>query len=235
MDHVDDRPPAAPYSMSPLGYVPPSAPRDTVKRRGYRSPRTLARWTLGLFGITIALQMVRLFALGEQRSLLNRGVGQISLAEWHTSSARLENIATVGLILLVVTATLFLMWLFRCYVNLRELGVRNLRFTPGWAVGYWFIPIVNLFRSKQILDELWRATSPAETGEKTWVTAFWLAALLAGTLTERIAVSAGADTIGDLKFTNLWEMISALADITAAALAYGLVSTLTARQESRVA
>jgi uncharacterized protein DUF4328 len=234
MGHVDDAQPA-PYSMSPVGDEP-AAPLQAARRAtGYRSPRTRARWALVLLGITIALDMVSLFALGEERSLLNRGVGQISLSEWQASSARVSDISLLELVVLLFTAIAFLLWLHRCYVNLRELGTRNLRFTPGWAVGYWFIPIMNLFRPKQILDELWRATSPTGTDEKTWLTTLWLLAFLGAALTTRIALAAGTDTFSDLKFTNSWEMVSAFADIAAAAFAYRLVSTLTARQEARVA
>jgi hypothetical protein len=234
MDDAAETPPA-PYSMSPVGYEPPAEPLQPVKRpTGYRSVRTRARWALALLGITIALDMISLFALGEQRSLLNRGVGQISLGEWQASSTRVSHISLIELLFVLFTAVAFLLWLHRCYVNLRVLGVRNLRFTPGWAVGYWFVPVLNLFRPKQILDELWRATAPTESADKTWLTTLWLLTFLGSALTARIAYASGADSISDLKFTNSWEMVSAFADIAAAAFAYRLVSTLTARQEARV-
>jgi len=34
-------------------------------------------------------------------------------------------------------------------------GTRESRFTPGWAVGYWFVPFVNLVRPYQIVADLW--------------------------------------------------------------------------------
>ncbi|HEX2127784.1 MAG TPA: DUF4328 domain-containing protein, partial [Solirubrobacterales bacterium] len=46
----------------------------------------------------------------------------------------------------------FLPWFYRAYTNLGRFGLQDLRFTPGWSVAAWFIPILNLFRPKQIAD-----------------------------------------------------------------------------------
>ena len=40
----------------------------------------------------------------------------------------------------------FLMWLHRASSNLASLGYINQRFSPGWAVGWWFIPFMNILR-----------------------------------------------------------------------------------------
>ncbi|MDQ3720152.1 MAG: DUF4328 domain-containing protein [Actinomycetota bacterium] len=64
--------------------------------------------------------------------------------------------AIVGLALIVV----FLMWFFRAYRNLPRLGVRTLRHKPGWAVGGWLVPILNLWRPKEIANDIWRGSDP---------------------------------------------------------------------------
>jgi hypothetical protein len=56
-------------------------------------------------------------------------------------------------------------WLFRAYGNLRRLGVWQLRYDPAWAVGAWFIPLFNLVRPKQIVNDVWRGSVP-EPGPK---------------------------------------------------------------------
>lgn len=43
----------------------------------------------------------------------------------------------------VFCAILFLMWKHRASKNLAPLGVSNQRFSPRWAVAYYFIPILN--------------------------------------------------------------------------------------------
>jgi hypothetical protein len=238
MEYSEQAPPDL-FSMSP---VPPASEvirADAIPAPpGYTSPSSRARWARVLLGMTLVVQVLSLFALGAQRSLLNRGLGQVTVSEWHTSNGRISHLATLQLILLLITAIAFLRWLHRCYVNLVAVGTRDLRFTPGWAVGYWFVPILNLFRPKQILDELWRATSPLDDGDsagaKTSLTALWLCALLTSAVTARIGAAVGAGSITDLKRASTWLIVSCLADIAAAGLTYRLVSSLTARQELRV-
>src|SRR5438093_12382214 len=55
----------------------------------------------------------------------------------------------------------FLTWLQRAYRNLPALHATELRYTPGWAVGSWFIPLVNLFAPHQVVSELWKASDPS--------------------------------------------------------------------------
>jgi hypothetical protein len=58
------------------------------------------------------------------------------------------------------TAIVFLMWVYRVYSNLYLFRVSGLTYSPGWAVGYFFIPIINLFRPYMALQEVWRASDP---------------------------------------------------------------------------
>jgi Domain of unknown function (DUF4328) len=58
----------------------------------------------------------------------------------------------------LVTAGVFISWFYRAYRNLRRLGVQNLRYGPGWAIGAWFVPILSLFRPKQIANDIWRGS-----------------------------------------------------------------------------
>jgi hypothetical protein len=61
---------------------------------------------------------------------------------------------------LVFTIVAFLMWLHRAYSNLRPLGAQQLNDTPGWAVGSFFIPFVNLVRPYKAVREVWRWSKP---------------------------------------------------------------------------
>lgn len=46
------------------------------------------------------------------------------------------------------------------YRNLVSFNVQGLRFTPGWAVGWFFIPFANFVMSPLILTKIWRASTP---------------------------------------------------------------------------
>ncbi len=47
--------------------------------------------------------------------------------------------------IMACTTVPILMWVYRAHANLRESGMEELRHSPGWAVGSYFIPIANLF------------------------------------------------------------------------------------------
>jgi hypothetical protein len=50
--------------------------------------------------------------------------------------------------------------LHRVYKNLESFNISSLEATPGWAVGYWFIPILNLFKPLSIVNEVYNGSNP---------------------------------------------------------------------------
>jgi hypothetical protein len=67
--------------------------------------------------------------------------------------------------LLVIVLLLF--WVYRCARNLRALGCEGLKYTPGWAVGWFLIPVANFVMPILVLAELWKASDPI-TGTQDW-------------------------------------------------------------------
>jgi hypothetical protein len=87
------------------------------------------------------------------------------LQSGNITKAGLESIfdrnAFVGLcsfLAYMVTGILFLMWIHRANLNIRGFGAIDLKYTPGWSVGYYFIPIMNLFKPYQAMREIWKAS-----------------------------------------------------------------------------
>lgn len=54
------------------------------------------------------------------------------------------------------------MWIYRAHANLRAADIET-EFSPGWAVGWYFVPIANLFKPFQAMRELWNASHMAPT------------------------------------------------------------------------
>lgn len=98
---------------------------------------------------------------------------------------------TIAFILSVVFVA---MWIHRAHANLRAANLDGLEFTPGWAVGWYFIPIANLFKPFQAMRELWNASTGAEyrlegvapTEVKLWW-ACWIISNLASNVSTRLA------------------------------------------------
>ncbi len=103
-------------------------------------------------GIVSLLEVVRIFSTLNLHSAASEE-GDITSA-YHSYSIWVGLAALASLI----SAAVFIAWFYRSYRNLGRLGVQNMRYGPGWAIGAWFVPILNLFRPKQIANDLWRGS-----------------------------------------------------------------------------
>jgi hypothetical protein len=70
----------------------------------------------------------------------------------------------INFLVYLAAVVAFLLWLHRAYSNLRPLGAKHLNYSPGWAVGYFFIPFANLVRPYQAMREVWRWSKPVGAG-----------------------------------------------------------------------
>src|SRR5579885_27683 len=57
----------------------------------------------------------------------------------------------------------FLAWVYRASRNARALGAEGMKYTPGWSVGWFFVPFANLVLPYLVMREIWQA-SRAEPG-----------------------------------------------------------------------
>jgi hypothetical protein len=90
----------------------------------------------------------------------------------------------------LLTLIPFSIWIHRAYKNLISFGVKGLQYSPGWAVGYFYMPILNIVYPPKVAHEIWNASDPLNlTGEvKNWVevgkskivSTWWLFVLLTG-------------------------------------------------------
>ena len=67
-----------------------------------------------------------------------------------------------GKITFLLLVVLFCIWIFRANQNARALGAQGMKFSPGWCVGWFFIPIMNFIKPYQAVREIWRASSSDE-------------------------------------------------------------------------
>lgn len=76
----------------------------------------------------------------------------------------------VGLVSSAVSlfaSVLFLIWSHNAALNVRAFGQEGLAFTPGWCVGWWFVPVASMWKPYQALAEIWRASDPETVGTES--------------------------------------------------------------------
>jgi hypothetical protein len=135
---------------------------QTFNRNPYASGRLRAILAMLLLAAAAASSMLAMIWNATIVAMF-RGAGDIGAAYEIGESA--TDMLFLGLVLLqiviyFVTAVVFLVWLHGAYRNLPALGAVKLDTTPGWAVGYFFIPFVNLFKPFQVVREIWHESTP---------------------------------------------------------------------------
>jgi hypothetical protein len=157
------------------------------------------------------------------------------------SDRRVQAVAVGALFLAIVTMIVWLVWQHRGQRNLVGMGVRGLRFTPGWAVGWWFVPIANVWKPFQTVRELWRGSRPDAVdsswpGERTWSTiGWWWALFLLSSISIRVSVGLDEESrIEDYIRSDRVDIVTELFSIGAAILAIAIVRAVTRRQDERI-
>jgi len=136
------------------------------KPLAFKDPTTLTRWTKGVLYAEIALSVVAIAPDVMEHGLLvamesgaYAGAQPEMMAQADASDQRQQIIGILQLIMAAVSGVLILCWIYRANANARALGAAQMRFTPGWAVGWYFIPIANFWKPYQAMKEIWKASA----------------------------------------------------------------------------
>ncbi len=156
----------------------------------------------------------------------------------------------------VALAITWLVWQHRAQANLYARRVPGLRYTPGWSVGWWFIPLANVVVPYLSMRELLRhAGAPAGSrsdGGGGQLGAWWLTYLgsavlgLAGALpicgallrsirieaTDPGSLSPITVTAEAIRTARTWAMAGRVSALVAAGLAIWLVWTISRAEDA---
>lgn len=144
------------------------------------------------------------------------------------------------LLFFVVLATAgipFIIWFHRAYKGLRLHGVET-RFSPGWAIGCWFVPFANWVLPGMIGDEIWRAGRPANeavrTGSSWNLARVWWALYIGSGLFGYVLLVAGQFTAGARGFA-LAMILATILLLLSAAFAIAFVRRASERLDALTA
>ncbi len=158
-----------------------------------------------------------------------------SLALFHVAYGLL---GLLGLPLSLLTAILFLVWVHRAHKNARALGAQGMQFTPGWCVGWFFVPIMNLFKPYQAIREIYQASAP-ELGPTDWkrtgsagVVGLWWGLWLIGNFLGQIEFRLALRD-DDVQASAALGAITSVLGVILCLVAMQLVRSLHRRQETK--
>lgn len=169
----------------------------------FRDPTQLTRWLRYFLYASIAIDAIAVFSGVMQYQLLSDfklGIYSseaLATAAAETNDQRQQVIGLFQAGTAITTIILFAMWIYRANFNARSLGAQNMKFTPGWSVGYYFIPFLNLWRPYQAMKEIWKASKNPTSWEGEdrgtilpWWWFFFLIAGMFGNASFRTSMSA---------------------------------------------
>jgi hypothetical protein len=226
------------------------------------SGKTLALWTTILLAANVifdlitlgveSLQLIMISAHPETAAAAlssdDTDISEMPMGGLQLAILMLGGAAAIfNILLIITTAIVFLIWEHRANSNLRPLGVPRPEFSSRWAVGSWFVPILNLFVPFQIVRYIWRKSDPDamnvdeafgawdysgadEFTLKAWW-GFWIATNVAGRFSSQI--SRRADELSDHTLSSWVAILASAFSAITALLAISVVRGINARQEER--
>jgi len=234
----DPEEPAPPVGSDPTReVVPPPRPlyAGSAERPSYRPLGGRAAAAMAVLGLLLVLDAVAVgSSLLEVRLLDRIGAGEnVSDAQLDANDTRQGMIGLAQTALYLACMITFISWLHLAYKNMEAISPPFRRFGTGWAIGSWFVPILNVWRPKQIVNDVWDSGSPAKKAPP-WLMLWWLGFLVSGVLGRIAFPELGADpTLEELRSDSVNYIVSDGFDVVVLALAILVVRVLTRRQEAK--
>jgi hypothetical protein len=160
-------PPASRLPVAPP--PPPPVPNQVWRRPPTLSP-TLTAWVQGLLWLCAA---------GSAASMLLGVIASVRFTDWWEAPAGRDHVqfdawiamddawAVSGIIvglLALVTGIVFIVWMNKAHKVTSWIRPANRRWSSGWTVGGWFVPVGNLVIPRLVLGEIERLATDARSG-----------------------------------------------------------------------
>lgn len=214
----------------------------TSIEHGLASLRIRSVWTRGILiaGIVIS-------AIGFMAGLVTliAVLGNAAARDLVTPAA-VKGLAAINSLLafgvFVASIVMILLWIHRAHANLRAIGLSELNYSPGWAVGSFFVPVVNLFVPFRAMRELFNRShgEPAHFAAITVpdVNSWWPCYLVSNFLAMFVTVTAALGPVTGIHVVTPPGVNVGLAlfsnglGIGASLLLYRIVGSVTRAQQS---
>lgn len=157
----------------------------------WRNLGSLTRWLRRLLYLGVAVDVATLIGSLYQRHmfrhLLAQGVAVAEAAKTADHSGAWASGFASYPMMAVAWATLILAatWIYRAAANMHAIRGSGMTTSPGWAVGWYFIPIANFWKPYQAMREIHGASAgrqPRQAAAATPVLRLWWLLWLSGFL-----------------------------------------------------
>lgn len=193
-----------------------------------------------LLGISILVDVIAAWLLAVEVAWVGDAIAgrPVSAEALNANADRATTVGTISIGVLVATAVAWWIWQFRGQANLHAAHRRGLEHAPWGAVGWWLVPIANLWMPFKTMRELWKASEPIEdpsawAGVVTWaVLGWWWAMWIVGNLLQSASgFATRSQDLDAIRAADLTALGGLACSVFAACLAVGVVRAISRRQE----
>jgi hypothetical protein len=218
------------------------AARPAVSPHGtawLRSPLGLGRAVAVLLGLVVAADLFALWADLVAYDVMGDLAAGATGDDVMERAERADTLyGTGGLVqsaVMLATVVVFLVWFHRVRVNAEVFNPFGHRKKRGWAVGAWFVPVVNLWFPRRIALDVWDASGPWNAPRSHGLLNAWWAAWLLSLFTGQLATTAyrRAETVEEIRSAVGQMVVADAVDAVAAVLAALFVLALTRMQDDK--
>lgn len=166
--------------------------------------------------------------------------GILTIDRYQRGAATVEDLGTLDrisqataipmVVVNLLTIVLVARWIYRVNKNAHAIST-GMTMTPGWNVGFFFIPIANLWKPFEGIREAWRASvspqDPYAASVPGWLTLWWISWLLSSFLSNAsFRLGLNAKTLEQIVFSQWFDMICTPIDLLTGLLLLRLVGRL---------
>lgn len=231
------------YSQPSIAHQSIASPSEV---RLFKDPARLTGILKTLLFLSIILSGIAVWSGYLERVFLNKvnsgyyDSEKAAVADAERSDFRQGVVGLSQVGISIASLVFFWIWVHRANSNVRSLGATGLQFTPGWSVGWYFIPIANLWKPYQAMKEIFKASkSPRHWFSQnvgTVVQLWWIFWIISGACAQiSLRSSLNAESIDELLISNRITLLSDIIDIPSAILSLLLVSSVFQMQMSHIA
>jgi hypothetical protein len=199
----------------------------------YRDAGRLSQIVRGLFITGIGMALLSLVSSWMQYDLSTHS---FTMEEALANDMRERLVAHFHVGFDLILLIFFGIWVVRVNRNVRALGATGLPITPGWAFGFYFIPILCLWKPYQAMRDMWKAShDPAQwqnVQSRATLAIWWSLAIFQGLLTSIIIqIEFQKHSIIQLQDLTMVTMASHLVQVPAYLVMFVLVGQVLDAQQ----
>ncbi len=201
----------------------------------FKNPTSLTKWTKWFLYAQVVIAVIAIISSMLEYQLLSdfeNGVytsQELAVAAGEASDARQGIVGIIQVLIFVVSGILILKWIHRANYNARQLGATDMAFTPRWSIGWYFIPIANLWKPYQAMKEIWKASSDplnwktqSVSSMLPWWWFFWIVSNMFANASFRLAMRA--EEINELIAANVVTQLSDVTGIPLSLIVIGIIN-----------